>query len=134
MAGRVYATPEQLAAWTGQPPPDAGRLLARASEDIDSALLTAVYAADPSGYPTRARVRDALADATCAQVEQWLATGSDGVTTAEAWDSVSIGPVSLSGRSSTTPPTATVAGVELAPRAYRALHRAGLLPGEVTTW
>jgi hypothetical protein len=130
--GRVYATPEQLAAWTGHPPPhDAARLLARASEDIDAALLTAVYAADPSGYPTRARVRDALADAACAQVEYWLATGSDGVTTPDQWDSVSIGPVSLSGRSSSTPAPATVAGVELAPRAYRALHAAGLFPGEV---
>jgi hypothetical protein len=133
--GRVYATPEQLAAWTGQPAPaGACRLLARASEDIDSALLTAVYEVNGHGAPVEAHVAQALAAAVCAQVEHWLATGSDGVTIAEQWNSVSIGPVSLSGRSSIPTPTMTVAGVELAPRAYRALHRVGLLPGEVIPW
>ncbi|GAU67681.1 hypothetical protein SSP35_05_02480 [Streptomyces sp. NBRC 110611] len=130
--GRVYATPEQLAAWTGQPTPeDAERLLARASEDIDSALLTAVYPVDDDGDPTAATIAAALADATCAQVEYWLATGDDGTGAAGHWDSVSIGPVSLSGRSS-APPAAS--GVELAPRAARALRRAGLVPGVVWTW
>ncbi|WKX70044.1 hypothetical protein [Streptomyces sp. XD-27] len=133
--GRIYATPEQLVAWTRQPAPDAAeRLLARASEDIDAALLTAIYDTDTTGFPTDAAVRGALADATCAQVECWLATGSDGITTAEQWDSVSIGPVSLSGRSNVPPSPAVVNGVEIAPRALRILRGAGLLPGEVITW
>lgn len=132
--GRTYATPERLAAWTGQPAPaDAERLLARASEDIDAALLTAVYATDEQQYPTEQHIRDALTRAVCAQVEYWLATGEDGTGTGEQWDSVSIGPVSLSGRSTPAAPP-TVAGVELAPRALRILRTAGLLPGMVRTW
>lgn len=125
--GRVYATPEQLAAWTGQPaPPGAERLLARASEDVDDALLTALYATDSTGMPTEAKVAAALADAACAQVEYQAATGDDGTGAAGKWDAVSIGPVALSGRKQA--PTGP-GEVDLAPRAHRALTRAGLLPG-----
>lgn len=128
---RPYATPEQLAAWTGTPaPPGAERLLARAGEDIDSALLTAVYPVDEDGDPTDPTIAAALADATCAQVEYQLAAGDDGTGAGGQWDSVSIGPVSLSGRSSRTATT----GVDLAPRADRALRRAGLTPGQVIAW
>ncbi|MEV0410312.1 hypothetical protein AB0I68_05720 [Streptomyces sp. NPDC050448] len=131
MARQPYATPEQLAAWTGQPAPaDAERLLARAGEDIDSALLTAIYPVDEDGDPLDPEVRAALANATCAQVEHQLAGGDDGTGAGGLWDSVSIGPVSLSGRSSRT----AAAGVELAPRADRALRRAGLTPGRVIGW
>lgn len=129
MARQPYATPEALTAWTGQPAPaDAERLLARAGEDIDSALLTAVYAVDEDGDPD---VRAALSDATCAQVEYQLVAGDDGTGAGGQWDSVSIGPVSLSGRSSTT---AATTGVDLAPRADRSLRRAGLTPGRVIAW
>jgi hypothetical protein len=129
--GRVYATLDELAAYLGAPvPDDAERLLVRASEDIDAALITAVYVIDECGYPAAARIRAALTNAVCAQVEYWLATGQDGTGAGELWDSVSIGPVSLSGRTApATPPV--VGGVELAPRAYRTLHRARLLPGHV---
>lgn len=127
--GSVYATPEQLATYTGAPAPEgAERLLARASEDIDAALLTAYYATDDDGDPTEQHVVDALRDATCAQVEYQLATGDDGTGAAGVWDAVSIGPVSLSGRKA-GPPAAS--GVDLAPRAHRALLRAGLLPGAI---
>lgn len=126
---RVYATPEQLTAWTGQPaPPDADRLLARASEDVDDALLSAVYVTDALGMPTDPKIVAALADATCAQVEYQQATGDDGTGAAGRWDAVSIGPVSLSGRQSG--PQAA-GDVDLAPRAHRALKRAGLLPGVI---
>ncbi|MFG2528280.1 hypothetical protein [Streptomyces sp. NPDC048516] len=132
MARQPYATPEALTAWTGQPAPaDAERLLARAGEDIDSALLTAVYAVDEDGDPTDPDVRAALSDATCAQVEYQLAAGDDGTGAGGQWNSVSIGPVSLSGRSTAT---ATTSGVDLAPRADRALRRAGLTPGRVIAW
>ncbi|CAM5608572.1 hypothetical protein GCM10010329_17320 [Streptomyces spiroverticillatus] len=129
---RPYATPEQLAAWTGAPaPPSAERLLARAGEDLDSALLTAIYRVDADGDPTDPKIVQALADAVCAQVEHWIATGDDGSGAADRWDSVSIGPVSLSGRSGPAP---GASGVVLAPRAARALRRAGLEPGRVITW
>ncbi|MGW7416130.1 hypothetical protein [Streptomyces sp. NPDC054863] len=132
MARQPYATPEQLSMWLGTPAPSgAERLLARAGEDIDSALLTAIYRVDEDGDPIEPRVVAALADATCAQVEHWLATGDDGTGAGGVWDSVSIGPVSLSGRSRT--PSAA-SGVELAPRADRALRRAGLTPGRVVAW
>ncbi|OAR21905.1 hypothetical protein A8W25_28115 [Streptomyces sp. ERV7] len=127
--GRVYATPEQLSAWTGSPaPPGAERLLARASQDIDDALLTACYAVDADGDPTAPKVVQAMSDAVCAQVEYQLATGDDGTGAAGQWDSVSIGPVSLSGRQQ---PPAAASAVDLAPRAHRALKRAGLLPGVI---
>ncbi|MGW6143141.1 hypothetical protein [Streptomyces sp. NPDC055140] len=123
----AYATADQLAAWTGKPAPsDADRLLTHASEDIDDALLTAVYCVDDAGMPTDPDVASPLADATCTQIEYQQATGDDGTGAAGRWDSVSIGPASLSGRSDTTPgPT----GLDLAPRAQRWLRRAELLPG-----
>ncbi|MFE1770272.1 hypothetical protein [Streptomyces sp. NPDC059008] len=130
--GRAYATPEQLAAWIGEPAPEgAERLLARASEDIDSALLTAVYPVDEDGDPLDERIRAALRDAVCAQVECQLAAGDDGTGAAGQWDSVSIGPVSLSGRAGRS---AGSSGVDLAPRADRVLRRAGLEPGRVFAW
>jgi hypothetical protein len=126
---RVYATPEQLAAWLGKPAPaDADRLLARASEDIDDALLTAVYRTDAAGMPVSPRIRAALTAAVCAQVEYQLAGGDDGTGAAGKWDSVSIGPVSMSGRQQSA---GDASDVDLAPRAHRALKRVELLPGVI---
>lgn len=125
---RVYATPDQLAAYTGAPAPaDAVRLLTRASEDIDDALSCALYDTDAQGMPTDPEVIQALADATCAVVEYRTATQDDGTGAAGQWDSVSIGPVSLSGRRGEGAPD----GLPLAPRAERTLRRAGLLPGVI---
>lgn len=124
---RVYATSEELSAWTGQPaPPDVERLLARASEDVDDVLLAAVYATDAAGMPTDPADRQALADATCAQVEYQLAADDDGTGATGRYDTVRIGSVELSGRLDTAPAAGT-----LGPRAYRALRRAGLLPGVI---
>lgn len=126
---RVYATPEQLAEQTGQPAPaDAARLLRRASEDVDDALKTAVYRTDAAGMPTEPAIVAALAAATVAQVEYVTEQGGDDTGAAGQWDSVSIGPVAMSGRRS-GPSTPT--DVDLGPRAHRALSRAGLLPGVI---
>ncbi|WP_406014328.1 hypothetical protein OG520_22155 [Streptomyces sp. NBC_00984] len=125
---RVYATPEQLAEYTGQPAPaDAARLLTRASEDVDDALLTAVYDTDADGMPTEPAIVAALANATCAQVEYVTAQGGDDTGAAGQWDSVSIGPVSMSGRKGGPVGVA----VDVGPRAQRTLARAGLLPGVI---
>ncbi|MFD3829729.1 hypothetical protein [Streptomyces sp. NPDC058621] len=128
--GRVYATPEQLAMWMGRPAPDgdAARLLARASEDVDDALLTAVYDVDDDGDPTDPQIVAALSAAACAQAEFWLASGDDGTGAGARWDSVSIGPVALSGRRDGP---GDASGLDLAPRAYRALRAVGLLPGVI---
>ncbi|MFD4659338.1 hypothetical protein ACFWP2_27335 [Kitasatospora sp. NPDC058444] len=118
----TYATPAQLAAWLGAPAPaDAERLLARASADVDAALLTACYPVDSAGAPTRPEHVAALADAACAQVEYQLAAGEDGTGAAARWSSVSAGVISLSASSS-----APAGALDLAPRALRALQQAGL--------
>ncbi|WP_406412067.1 hypothetical protein OG923_24380 [Streptomyces halstedii] len=127
--GRVYATPEQLSAWTGQEAPaDAERLLARASEDVEDAAQTAIYDTDDAGMPTDPAVIAALADAVCAQVEYQQETGDTGTGAAGQWDQVEIGPVKLGGRQAR--PQAA-GDVDLGPRAHRALRRAGLLPGVI---
>jgi hypothetical protein len=73
-----YATSVQLTTYTGAAAPaDADRLLARASETIDQALLTATYAVDSTGTATDADVLDALQKATCAQVEFWLTSDEE---------------------------------------------------------
>lgn len=126
---RVYATPEQYTALTGKAAPaDAAQRLATASEDIDDALLTAVYRTDTAGMPTDPEIVQALADAACRQVEYQLSTGDDGSGAADRWDSVSIGPVAMSGRRTTS---GNPSDVDLGPRAHRALNRAGLLPGVI---
>ncbi|MET9468491.1 hypothetical protein ABZY44_27630 [Streptomyces sp. NPDC006544] len=126
---RIYATPEQFTAWSGKPaPPDADRLLTRASEDVDDALTTALYDTDGMGMPTEPAVVAAFADAVCAQVEYQLAAGTDGTGADDRWDSVSLGPVAMSGRRTGTQAPGTV---DLAPRAYRALTRAGLQVGVI---
>lgn len=67
MAG-AYATAADLAAWLGgYPPANAAPLLARATDDIDSALVGAHYNVDADGFPTDTAVIEALRDATCAQ-------------------------------------------------------------------
>ncbi|GLW53968.1 hypothetical protein [Kitasatospora phosalacinea] len=125
----TYATPEQLAAYTGKPAPaDAERLLARASADIDDALLTACYPVTSTGAPADPAHAQALADAACAQVEYLLAAGEDGTGASARWLSVSAGSVSLSANSSL--PTA----LDLAPRALRELQRAGLTGHGVHEW
>jgi hypothetical protein len=129
MAARVYATSADYTQWSGQAAPsDIERLLARASEDIDDALIAAVYDTDGSDMPTDPEVVDAMRDAVCAQVEYQQETGDTGTGAAGRYDSVSLGPVSLSGRKDAA---GGPQGLDLAPRADRALRRAGLLPGVI---
>lgn len=90
----AYATRAQLAGWLlGVEDPsdprmpaedDANRLLARASEDIETKVL-AGYRTNSLGQPADADVAAWLADATCAQVEFMLLVSEEhtiaGVTT-----------------------------------------------------
>jgi hypothetical protein len=127
---RVYATRADLVGYA--PPsvtvpdePEATRVLTRASEDVDDALLTAVYDVDTAGMPTGAAVVEALKLATCAQAVHMLRTGTDdGDDGLTAYDSVSIGSITLSGRRDTN----TTAGStsDLDDEAARHLRRAGL--------
>ncbi|MFF8290427.1 hypothetical protein ACF068_14530 [Streptomyces sp. NPDC016309] len=98
---RVYATPEELAAFTGEPAPaGAARLLARASRLVDRRMRAALYDVDASGYPSDPDIREGFRDATCVQVERWVdrdaaAAGGDDPA-ASPWTSVSAGGLSFS--------------------------------------
>ena len=124
----TYATSAQLLAFTGAAtaPADADRLLLRASEVIDQALRTAIYDVDATtGIPTDAATAAVFADATCAQVEFWLASDEE--------DDV-LGPVqslTLSGLSVTYGAGKDrVSPTYLAPRAHRILNNHGLRDGQ----
>jgi hypothetical protein len=85
----AYATTAQLGTWIGvASPADAARLLDRASTVIDYALIGAIYNVDGTGSPTDANVIQAVQDATCAQVEWWLAN-NDELEQYERWHSIS---------------------------------------------
>ena len=101
------------------PPEDLSRLLTRASELIDDFCRTAVYAVDALDMPTDADDIAAFRDATCAQVEFWLAGDEE--------DDI-LGPVSdlTIGNVKATPAYVMV----LAPRAARILRNAGLYRGD----
>lgn len=119
----LHATSEQLAAYTGAAAPaEADRLLARASELIDSALLTASYAVDNTGTATDPEVLAALADATCAQAEFWL-TGDEEDDVLGPTQGYAVGGMQVqfgAGENRTAP-------IDLAPRAIRHLRLCPLI-------
>lgn len=95
--GRVYATAAQYQAYSGQTPPaDIDRLLARASELIDSDVtMTAWYDTDDAGLPTNTGVAAAFANATAAQVEFWTKGPGEGVDVSGPIQGVSLGALSI---------------------------------------
>lgn len=122
-----YATSGQLATYLGTTAPaDAVRLLARASELIADTTITAIYDTDASGVATDSNVLAAFRDATCAQVEYWLA-GDEEDDILGPMQGVSAGGQQLqygAGTNRATP-------MYLAPRAARHLRNAGLTGGAV---
>lgn len=127
-----YATAADLDEFMGEAPSDADRLLRRASEEVDTALITAVYPVDEQGNPTNPEHAEAMKNATCAIVEWWGETG-DPTGAGSAWTSVGAGSVNLSrGGQGSTGSTQVRPGY-LPTRAWGFLHRSGLLPGTVFT-
>lgn len=129
-----YATQTEVATWLGyldasgnpdtsQLASDIDRLISRASELMDSVLRHSFYSTDASGNMDDEDDLAAMADAVCAQIEAWEESG-DELGAASAYQSVSIGSVSLSGASARV-----LGGQNIAPRAADALRKAGLLPG-----
>lgn len=115
-----FATPTELAEYLGKPdpPPGADRVLGRASDVVVDACA-AGWRTDRDGNAVDVAVVNALREATCAQVEFWDEVGED-------HDVVGLPPttfVSGGGLSVNRMPGA------LAPRAARALDRAGLRRG-----
>lgn len=114
-----YATVDDLATYV-TPPSNAALLLARASRLVDQTLLCARYDVDD---PT---VQAALRDATCEQVAAWVADGTeDGTGAAPTYTNVSIGSVTLGGRTGGAG-AGRAAATELAPQAGMVLAQAGL--------
>ncbi|MEN6426106.1 MAG: hypothetical protein ABFE13_12125 [Phycisphaerales bacterium] len=105
------------------PPNDLTRELLRASELIDDFIRTACYEVDDEGDPTDADDIAALRDATCAQVEFWLAGDEE--------DDV-LGPIKelKIGTVDAIPAYVHV----LAPRAARILRTAGLYSNSPVVW
>lgn len=129
---RVYATVDQLTAYTGQLAPDtAAQLLAGASRMLDSQVFRlAVYAVNSDGAPSDPVVAAAFAEATCAQVAWWGLVGDSTGASGAGWGSVSIGSVSL-GRgagSSGLPDGSDSAARQVAPQAWDALRSPDLTP------
>lgn len=136
----VYATPADLAEYTGEAAPaDAERLLRDASDLLDTeVLLTAVYDVDPdTALPTDTDVAEAFRDAVCAQVQYWGEVGEES-DIGGAVQGVSIGSVNLQYGAGANRITPTTVG----PRVVRILRRPilgtgeppKLLLGQVRTW
>lgn len=137
MASPIYADLEDYREWSGESsatPADV--LFRRASEVIDEVLTASYYLVDDDGAPTEAAEIEALKEATCAQVQAFLAAGdTTGSGSSTVWESAKIGSLSLSGRKTGTASGAiTVSGVQVAASAVRILRLAGLLGHGVTLY
>lgn len=121
----VYGTVQQYRAVTGdQITPDflVTANLQRASEDIDNALIGAVYATNANGLPTDPMLLDVLVRATSRQCEYLLAE-NDPTGVKKQFTSVNAGGVN----SSRAPGSLMPAMPLLAPRAAQILHVSGVL-------
>jgi len=134
--GLVYATPDDLSTFTGQPAPDnAARLLRGASMLVRRATRAALYDTTSAGLPSDPDTAEAFKDATCAQAAEWARRGIDpatGVTPAKPASS-SIGGASIN--------WGTPGGLsdqdaleQLIPDALWYLDSAGLLSGQPIVW
>lgn len=131
----AYASLADLQAYIGAPPASGDdRLLQRASDLIDAALIASRYNVDVLGNPTDAADITALQQAVCAQVESWKATGDERGDLGQ-WQEMSLGPARLVRRMSSRSGSLAgggIGGARLAPRAQEVLVTAGLWPGHPT--
>ena len=79
---RIYATVTDLTAgaWVDSIPgsgPSPERLLRNASNRVAVAVERDIYEADSDGFPVDPKLREAMRDATCALVKQWITDGID---------------------------------------------------------
>lgn len=135
--GRVYATAAAYAEYSGQTPPaDIDRLLARASELLDSEVLRSSWydVDDTTGMPTDMQVLEAFSNAACAQVEFWGEVGED-VDMSGPVEEVKIGSAQI--RYNSGAGTKRVEATTVGPRVYRALAvlpRLKFTPVVTTQW
>lgn len=135
----VYATPSDLAAWTGTTPPDtAVQYLRTAAIVVARATSTAVYDVDSSGVATGDPVVTALREATCEHAAAMIAAGVPPVSSGAGAGPVvatSMGPASIT--YATDGQTAAASRdlyVRLTPTAWTILHTADLAGGEPWQW
>lgn len=128
--GFAYATSDDLVAYMAPETPPASitaRQLREASAQVDEMLLLAVYAVDADGMPLDEGIRATLRDATCAQALHVAEYGTPEELVVESGP-VTLGPLSLGGRSGSSLP------VSISPwssAAVRHLRAAGLTAGPV---
>lgn len=123
----VYASVNQYRAWSGDlftPSQRVTTALQRATEQMDVALVGAVYRTDADGMPLDASLANVLVRATSAQAQYIIAVNDDANIKRE-YASTSVGGVSAS----------RAAGMQglalppLAPQALAILRVTGILPG-----
>lgn len=122
----VYATVGQFVAWSEEqywPEAMVATKLRRASEQLDRALVGAVYAVDADGMPTDAGLIDVLQRACSAQCQYLLAHNDDAGVKRE-YVSTNVGGVTVSRAPSMLAPALP----PLAPQALAILRVAGVLP------
>lgn len=127
---RVYATPADLADYTGTAAPAAAeRLLRNASTMLESRVFRLCWfvADTTTGLPTNTIVAGAFRDAVCAQVAWWDEVGDSTGAAGVGWGSVEIGSVKL-GRSVTTVSGDASPARQVAPQAMDALLSTDLTP------
>lgn len=125
LTGRVYATSTDLAEYLGAAPPvDADRLLHAASRMLDAtALLVCRYDVDDTtGLPSDEAVAAAIGRAVCAQVAWWSEVGDSTGAAGAGWGSVSIGSVSLGGRTGAAADGSDAAARQVAPQVWDELR------------
>lgn len=122
----LYATVAQYRSKTGdQFTPDATvqQRLSLAAEQIDVALVGAVYGTDADGLPTDPGLADVLMRATCEQV-RFLNAHNDDAQVKREYTSTNVGGVSVS----RAPQMLAPALPPIGPQALAILHVAGVLP------
>lgn len=126
---RIYATSADYQSYTGQTPPaDIAARLARASRFMESRVFRlCLFEVDVDGYPSNAVVKQAFADAVCAQVQWWDETG-DELGAAGRYGSVKLGTLALSGPGSSSGSSSALSGREVAEAALEALRSEDLTP------
>lgn len=134
----VYATESDLTEgeWVDTPPANAKRLLRSASVLVTDATVTATYATDGDGTPT-GTAREAMRDATCAQVASWVALGIDPAKGKADDSGKTVAAKSIRGASvqyavyASTAEARQAAATTLADEALRILRGAGLITSAV---
>lgn len=124
---RVYATPSDLATFTGEDaPPNATALLARATRLVEGLTATARYAVDVDGLPEDLDVSEAFRDAVCAQAA-WFDETGDTSGAGARFSSLSLGTFTATTSTPSASTPGSAAQSRYAPEAVDILRSAGLI-------